>query len=509
MAYKKTGGILTVQGLDTSKPAEYISETNTPNCQNMAVIRNVLKKRIGTELIGVQISGTQKEILAIKEFEREQIAYVVRVGLDRIEEWNASTTTWDNVTGSDLTGTTTDPVDTAVPLLSGKKILVFTNFVDNIRKYTGTGNTADLGGTPDKARYCVAFGTYLVLAYIDDGSIVRTMRVAWSDTGDPETWTGGNSGSKDLTEDGEDITGLSVFGNYLSVHKKTSIYLGYLVDTTATIKFERKSTEVGTICNATIQNIPGEQIFLAQDGIRKFNGISAQLIESPVTDEIRESLNYEYIHKCWSVLVPEYNEYWVGIPIGSQTTGDTVYKYNYLTGVCHKDTRSNISAVGTYSQTSQPSWDDEDGTWDQDTERWDDAILSKDFPVILLGDNSGYTYQRKPSILDDNDVAIDAYWESKDFTSEEQGRFIRAVSLELWAKGQSVTVDYSIDAGSTWNNISTKTLTDNYPTDASPLMLYFDVVATRLRFRFRNNSNDSSFSMKQFILSYMDREVRR
>ena len=54
------------------------------------------------------------------------------------------------------------------------------------------------------------------------------------------TWTGGNSGSVDLVEDGNEITGLNVFGQYVCVHKETAIYLGFLTGTSAIFQFDRR-----------------------------------------------------------------------------------------------------------------------------------------------------------------------------------------------------------------------------------------------------------------------------
>ena len=140
---KKTGGIMTVEGLDLSKPAEYLSERATPNCQNMLVDRSVLRKRYGSTIKGATMS---ERVMRGGEFDVASVKYEIRIGLDEIHEWNAGTSTWDDVTGSDLTGTTADPFSLAIPLLSGVRIATFSNYIDNIRKYTGAGNTADLGG---------------------------------------------------------------------------------------------------------------------------------------------------------------------------------------------------------------------------------------------------------------------------------------------------------------------------------------------------------------------------
>ena len=202
-------------------------------------------------------------------------------------------------------------------MLSTKRTLCITNGIDNIRKWTGSGNTSDLGGSPPVAKFIEEYKTYLVCANITGGTDI-SQRVQWSDTADPETWGSGNAGAKDLTEDGEDITGLKVFGDYLTVHKENSIHLGYLVNTTAIFKFDRKNTGSGTVANGSIVSLPtNEQIYLASDGLRIFNGISAPLIESPINDEIRDSLNHQYRHKASAVLVKERDEVWIGVPPGS------------------------------------------------------------------------------------------------------------------------------------------------------------------------------------------------
>lgn len=161
-----------------------------------------------------------------------------------------------DITGTPLTGTADDQVSVGFPLLAAEKIGVFTNGIDAIRKVGITGNVALLGGTPPIAKYCRAFGPYLVLGYITTGGNTYYSRIQWCDTGDCETWVGGNAGSADLLEDPEDMTGIGIFGNFLTVHKQTSIYLGQLVTTSDVFRFDRKSTGVGCVAEATIANTP-------------------------------------------------------------------------------------------------------------------------------------------------------------------------------------------------------------------------------------------------------------
>lgn len=500
---------LPIIGIDVSKPGEFLDQRSTPDCQNVEITRSVIQKRNGTVSVGA--TGSER-IMALIELDTGVTNYFIRIGLDEIFQLNKVTEAWSDITGSDLTGADTDRISHAYPLLLGSKILVFTNGIDNIRKYTGTGNTADLGGSPPKAKFCVSYNSYLVIANVGSGSYPH--RVQWSDTGDCEEWAAGNAGYVDLIEDPQPISGLNVWGDYVSVHKDNAIYLGYLVSTSEVFRFDRKPTGVGTCCNATIQNLKnGSQIFLAKDGIRLFNGVTAPLIESPIMDELREGMNPEYLYKAWSVVVAERDEYWVAIPMGSDTEPNTIYKYNYRTGQIYKDRRENISACGLMQGEVQATWNDKTNTWDSDTTRWDYIEYSTLNPIVMFGDTSGQV-TKKYSVYSDDDEIIESYWISKEYTAQDLGdgnigQLVRWSAIQVWAAGNGVSVYYSTDSGQSWIPITTLTLTSDYPSDDDPLYGWFDVVSSRIMFKLENNVAGESFSFKKFFVEANIREMRR
>ncbi len=501
---KKKGSILLAKGIDASMPGEYLEDQFAINSINFELIEGVLVKRKGFDLLGDIAGGTQLEIMNGIVFRREDADTNVRVTQQYIEKYVPGTNTWDDISGTVLTGSTSDLVSLATPVLSGQPILVITNGIDAVRKWTATGDTSELGGSAPKCKYLQEYEGYLLAANIT-GGVDDAQRIDWCDTDNAENWTTGNSGSKVLIEDNGDITGLNLFGAYVCVHKETSIYLGYLVNTTNIFRFDRKSTGAGTVANRTIVNLPtGEQIFLAIDGLRIFNGITAPLIDAPINDEIRRTLNKTYAFKSWAVLVKEKDEVWVGIPTGSETVAQTIFKFNYVNRTVYKNTLSNANSGWIGSSDDSITWDAFPGTWDSATTRWNDTALNADASVINIGLSTGYTLKSSSLATDDNDADINAFYDSKDFQDTQEG-VCRFSELQLWAKGSgTVTVQYSIDEGSTWVALtgSPVTLGGEFPQFDAPQMLYFDVVASKIRFRFSNNTDTDTLSIKQFIVGY-------
>lgn len=514
MPVQKLNIPLPSKGLVVDRPAEYVDSRSQSSVKNMELTRSVIRKRVGTMAMGSTLS---ERVMRYFELEVGAVLKLFRVGITDVQEYDQGADTWSTVANAALTGSAADPVDYAFPVLSGERIAVFTNGIDNIRKIGITGNDADLGGTPPKAKYCQAFGSYVFLANItNDGSgNAFPNRVQWSDTGDPETWTGGNSGSKELLDDSEFITGINLFSNYLVIHKPSSIYVGQLVSTSDVIVFDRKSTGVGTVAGATIVNLPsGEQIFLASDGIHVFNGITAPLIDSPIQDELRESMNAEHLNKCQGVYVEELDEYHVSIPIGSETEPSTVYRYNMRTKQVFKNMMPELTAMGLYTNTQQLRWSDFAVPWSSVSIRWNSRVAQSLSPLLIYGDSSGNSTKRSTTVNNDSGVAIDAQFETKEFTANDFGvsnidTTMRWTGLELWAKGNNVDISYSTDGGTSFTNIGTVSLDSDYPTDASPLEVYFDFFSSGAIFRFRNNTLGETFHVKKYQIKAIIREERK
>jgi hypothetical protein len=501
-------------GLVVDKPAEFIDSRSISNCQNIEIKRSIVQKRAGTDALGATMG---ERIQNAAELESGIQTFFVRVGPTKVETIDKGTLIWTSIANTALSGAEVDQVNFAFPLISAVKFMVFTNGVNNIRKWNGTSTDADLGGSPPKCRFIIDFKGYLFLAYVTDSGTDYPSRVQWSDTADPEEWDPltSNAGAVDLLEDSLPITGISRFGDYVAVHKESAIYLGQLLTTSEVFRFTRKETGSGTIAQGSIQNLPdGTQIFLARDGLRIFNGITSTLIQSSITDELRDSISPQWGYRATSVLVKDLDEYWVGIPTGSQEDPETIYKYNYRTGNVYTDERVGLTCMALYRNVGGDSWDSDASPGDTDTTTWNSVVDLALFKAIVFSNGDGISTIRSSS-SNDVDEAIDTIWDTKDFTAadidetKDLGNLMRWKGLDLWMKGGSVTVYYSIDSGESWINLGSQTLTSSYPLDDTQNIFYFDVVSSKIRFRFRNNTVSETWAMKMFVLNYSTREARK
>lgn len=163
-------------GIDKSKPGEYVAARATTNAQNVRIRRSIIEKRPGTEAIGASLAERVQRLL---ELDDGSTTHFIRIGLTKVEKMNKTTLVWSSIASSALTGAVTDQISYAFPLLSGARILTFTNGKDVIRKYTGAGNDAALGGSPPLAKYLFFFGGYLLLLNVTTGGNHYGWRVQW------------------------------------------------------------------------------------------------------------------------------------------------------------------------------------------------------------------------------------------------------------------------------------------------------------------------------------------
>lgn len=496
MAVKQNKRILPVPilGLDTSMPGSLIDARATPDCQNVRIERTQIKKKEGYRQLGVTLSG---DVMLLGETDIEGTKHFFCITTLEFYWWNSGAAAWVNDTGSgiNLGGVVTTPACWSTSKISGKNILVFTNYVDAIWKWTGdTDDIAALGGSPPIPKYLLGFDRYLLLGYIKDGADIYPERVQWCDYDDPETWTQGvatTAGYQDL-DDGHPITGMFRLGNNACISKENSIWVGYLTNDDRIFQFEAVERRLGFLAGNTIKVIPGGvAIGLSKHGIVQFNGLSAQLIAPSIFEDIRDDVNPQQVHKSFANVVAELNEYHLYVPVSNGNYPTRVYKYNYLTKQVYRDTVTDLTAAGLWTNIQGTLIDDFTSTIDSYTGKFDDVIRSTFYPVIILGDKNGKTYEVDYDLENEDDVAINAYWCSQDI-AVYPGYYSHWSELMIEAKGDAVTVSYSTDEGSTYTTLETVTLASAM----AVYTIYCDIFAEKVRIKVTNSTASETFTLR-------------
>lgn len=497
--------LLPTAGLDYSRPASLINDRNAFP-QNIQVEEDVIVKRYGKSLYGDEVI-TGGAVNGVAQLETNYgFRYLVRTSKARVENFNTGSGHWIDISHAPLTGGDDDLPSFTQAVENA--LMIITNGIDAIRKWPGYGNTAVLGGSPPKAKFCSYLSPYLLLAHVDDGSAVNPWKVQWCDTGAPESWVGGNSGSALLADEPSPIKNILKLNEFAAVYKRQSLWLGRKVDTSDIFLFDCIITGIGLESSRAIADGGGTHYFMGLNDFYAFNGARWESIGKPVRDRAFMNINRSKINNCFAYHYEPFKEIWFFIVLKNNTWPTEVWKYNYQTGFWYFDTCDPITSMTLWEAASGQSWDSDSGTWDAAGDRWDDGVsaLSK---VFLFGAEDGRTYQLDPSTTDDIGVAVDARFSSIDFVADKFEKNKRWLKIDIWVKGNgSLYVDYSIDEGSSFVNIP-YTSTQAYITMTGTFTkyeLYFDIVADRIRFQFRNNGSGEKFYIKQFYPYFLDKE---
>ncbi len=116
---------------------------------------------------------------------------------------------------------------------------------------------------PSKSKYATIFSERLIVA----GDSVNPQVVSYSTRLKPEDFTGSSAGTIDV---GDKIVFIKPFRNKLIVFCENSIFQISGLDATATVSGVTKN--IGCVSGNTVQEIGGDLIFLAPDGLRTIAG---------------------------------------------------------------------------------------------------------------------------------------------------------------------------------------------------------------------------------------------
>jgi hypothetical protein len=515
MPYLKKAVIMPIAGHDYSKPSPFIlAEAGFP--VNMRAYKGEMKKSPGKVKHGsTAIAGGQ--VMGLGVLELATVAkYLVRASKTKIQGYNAVSGEWASI-GTDFSGGDDDFVSFANDSSNG--LLIITNYVNLIRKWTGAGNTEVLAGDPPRARLVEYLAPYVVLGYVDDGIAANPWKIQWGDTDDPETWTGGNTGALLLASDPSVLKRLKLLGNGIAAYKENALAMIRKVGTSDIFDLETVCVGVGLAAQrAVVSDESGFHYFMGSNNFYRWAGGIPDPIGTSISEEIFNRLDRGKIGRSFAIHVKQYSEIWFFVIISGNEWPTEVWKYNYKTGFWYMDQCNLLTDAIAWQRTVAQTWNEDtgsgsdDGTWDQALDTWDAGNVTDSGSEIILGRSDGYTLKLDDAISEDDGSAIEARFDTKDYIGGEIDVKVRFLELDITAKGPgSMSVAYSIDFGDTWVTIpysSTQVyydLTDLYQT----FKTYLDVVAEHIRFRIQERTLGKTIYLRSFQPYFLPRERSR
>lgn len=206
------------------------------------------------------------------------------------------------------------------------RLMLATNGVDPIQSFDPAVPTAmnDLDAGAPKARFLAVVRGFVVAGYTEDDPL----RVAWSDNGDPTTWTAGSGEAGfQILSNGGDITGV-VGGEYGLIFQENRIVrMTYTADD-AIWQFDEISTDIGCIAPWSLATYGKLTFFLSSKGFMACDGVVVEAIGMEKVDrEFLSVLDRSYLDNMSAAVDPRNSILVVSVPSSNPTT--QVYIYHY------------------------------------------------------------------------------------------------------------------------------------------------------------------------------------
>jgi len=395
--------------------------------------------------------------------------------------------------------------------------LVFTNGVDVVKYYDGA-KIANLPGLPSGGNtICQALAlidNYLILLNTKEGGTAYPQRVRWSDTGDPTNWSSGNASYVDLYNSEDFIVTSLPFGPYIMIYRERSIVrMEYVGSSTKLFNFDTLVEGEGVRSVDSVVDAGGYHVFVGNSDIYKFQGsFDITPLSRKITNKLfgtAGEINPSYSSRSMLLYIEELDEIWLFYADANGKYPNKLARYSIQDdGWAFRDFGIPITGYGFYQRDSTQTWAELVGSWAAQTWRWGDASLLANSPITNLLTNDATIGNRALdydyTTTDDNGNPIAWSFTTKDFFNPTNK--IRSSFIEFAASGSSVTIEYSTDAGLTWNKFGSATGIVMLSTDINIYRVYQQLVTKRIRFRF--SGTVSGFTFEWFGFRFREEAIQ-
>ena len=313
------------RGLVTVKPDHLLEEGESPSCSNIDFSRSVgrLTKRRGYSLLYTALGGSNP-VSGLGEFVTSAGVATVVASVNSNVYALSGAGTWTSIFAGAMAGA-------AVNFATYNDLLVIVSSAMTTQKWTGSGSTANLLGTPPaNVKYVKAHRNRLWMANSSAGA----SRLHYSALNNAEDWTtAGDAGFIDIgKDDGEQITGLASVGPYMVIFKQNSVWV-LKNGTPTTFVVTQISKGVGCVAPRSIVECESFALFLSNSGVYAANQSNVALMSYNVQPDFDSMSNAT---KALAVGGRLRTQYWLSVDTDANSVNDTAYVLDYVYGIWGK-----------------------------------------------------------------------------------------------------------------------------------------------------------------------------
>jgi len=385
---------------------------------------------------------------------------LIAATLTKAWAYNYTTKIWEDVTGTALSGSSTDHVRFATFNTSGTFNALFVNGVNTPKNWDGTGNYTPLGGSPAGAPLDVKVAANRAL-------FLRTpFNIQISDFNNPAVFPTGNGFNIALIDSGDFAIGMERF-NRTSIAAFGEESQWVLRSQAGSIPFrvERISEFPGPLSSASLVVVNGAIYYLARDyNVYKFDGTGCMPVGYAMKSYVKASIDennrtmaHGAFHDKFGKIIWLYPASGDSLPsIGvflDVRTGE-MGRVKYGTGIT-ASARVIVSTGVTWADLSGYSWE----SVSLDYPTWDSFGTLANKREVGFGEYTGKVHISGAGNGSDNGAAIEAIWEvplhsyggwQNDFVPD---------TFETFFKKTTNSTTVSISCGSTNTLMDTPTYT--------------------------------------------------
>ena len=357
---------------------------------------------------------------------------------------------------------------------------------DGLATTGGTGSGGKINITAVNAFYkpkiILPYQYRLLLFNIEESGTEFPIKFRYCCANDFTDWSSTGSGSRNMIQGaGSQIINAVPIKDYAGVYKDKSISVLDYVGGTSIFATAVHIDGIGLLAQDAIVNLGTSHIFLGSDyNIYEWNGGWELVpIGNAVKKYIKDNLYVTNKARCFAVPNYEKTEAHFFIPIGTDDYPTRYLTYNWTDKTWALNTVASCSGGGNLNT---------DG-------------VEKSMIALSAGTMHNYDY----SSANDGATAIDSYFTTSDVTvSKEEYKIMMKDYRNVYvdAKGDNLSMYYSVDEGSTWSTVDTDALdsTSIYNLHA----FNFAKADRNIRFKFANATADESYAVRFVGVEHKD-----